>query len=106
MARKKISEKDLVVSSGAAAAAPRRKPVPTHVKHSYAGTETAVPASVETPAALQTAPVTTPYEPSTEEIATLAYSYWEARGCQGGSPEEDWVRAEQELRNRVSTPVL
>ncbi len=32
-----------------------------------------------------------------EEIAKLAYSYWEARGFQGGSPEEDWVRAEREL---------
>jgi hypothetical protein len=35
-----------------------------------------------------------------EEIARLAYSYWEARGCEGGSPEEDWVRAEQGLRAR------
>jgi hypothetical protein len=33
-----------------------------------------------------------------EEIAILAYSYWEARDCQGGSPEEDWLRAEQQLR--------
>lgn len=33
-----------------------------------------------------------------ETIACLAYSYWEARGCQGGSPEEDWLRAEQHLR--------
>ncbi len=33
-----------------------------------------------------------------EQIARLAYSYWEARGCQAGSAEEDWVRAEQELR--------
>jgi hypothetical protein len=34
------------------------------------------------------------------EIARLAYSYWEARGCQGGSPWEDWFRAEQELIRR------
>lgn len=33
-----------------------------------------------------------------EKIAVLAYSYWEARGCQGGSPEEDWLRAEEQLR--------
>ena len=32
-----------------------------------------------------------------EKIASLAYSYWEQRGCQGGSPEEDWFRAEREL---------
>ena len=37
----------------------------------------------------------------TEEIARLAYSYWEARGCQGGSADEDWFRAEQELRARA-----
>ena len=45
------------------------------------------------------APVTqtTPDAPSREEIASLAYSYWEARGYQGGSPEEDWLRAEHEL---------
>jgi hypothetical protein len=33
-----------------------------------------------------------------DEIARLAYSYAEARGFVGGSPEEDWFRAEQELR--------
>ena len=35
-----------------------------------------------------------------EDIARLARSYWEARGCTGGSPEEDWLRAEQELTAR------
>jgi len=30
-------------------------------------------------------------------IALLAYSYWEERGCLGGSPEEDWHRAERFL---------
>ncbi|HWR50971.1 MAG TPA: DUF2934 domain-containing protein [Bryobacteraceae bacterium] len=34
------------------------------------------------------------------EIERLAYSYWEARGGQDGSPEEDWLRAEQEFRAR------
>jgi hypothetical protein len=38
-----------------------------------------------------------PAPPSREQVAELAYSYWAARGCQGGSPEEDWLRAEQEL---------
>jgi hypothetical protein len=35
---------------------------------------------------------------SHHQIAELAYSYWERRGFQGGSPEEDWFRAEGELR--------
>ena len=38
--------------------------------------------------------------PMHEAIAKLAYSYWEARGGQGGSPWEDWFRAEQELLRR------
>jgi hypothetical protein len=38
--------------------------------------------------------------PSREEIARLAYSYWEARGRQHGSPQEDWYRAERELLRR------
>jgi len=33
-----------------------------------------------------------------EAVARLAYSYWEARGRTGGSPEEDWFKAENELR--------
>jgi len=39
------------------------------------------------------------------EIARLAYFLWEARGGVGGSPEEDWLRAEQEIltRSLVST---
>jgi hypothetical protein len=36
-----------------------------------------------------------------EQVALLAYSYWEQRGFQGGSPEEDWFRAEQEIQYRL-----
>ena len=39
---------------------------------------------------------------SYEEIARFAYSYWEARGCPIGSPEEDWYRAETELRQPIA----
>jgi hypothetical protein len=38
--------------------------------------------------------------PTHEEIADLAYQYWEERGGAPGSPWEDWFRAEQELRKR------
>ena len=37
-----------------------------------------------------------------EAIATLAYSYWESRGYQGGSAEDDWLRAEAEVRHQMS----
>jgi len=33
-----------------------------------------------------------------EEIALRAHRLWEARGCPIGSPEEDWLRAEEQLR--------
>jgi len=36
--------------------------------------------------------------PTHEEIAKLAYSYWEARARREGSALEDWLRAERELR--------
>ncbi|MCC7497268.1 MAG: DUF2934 domain-containing protein [Bryobacterales bacterium] len=35
-----------------------------------------------------------------DDVARLAYQYWETRGRQGGSAEEDWLRAERELFNR------
>jgi hypothetical protein len=41
-----------------------------------------------------------------EEVARLAYSYWESRDHQGGSPEEDWYRAVEELRRRKSPPAI
>jgi hypothetical protein len=37
-----------------------------------------------------------------EETTRLAYSYWQARGCPIGSPEEDWYRAENELRKPIA----
>jgi hypothetical protein len=40
--------------------------------------------------------------PTQADIANLAYSYWEARGFQGGSPWDDWFRAEEELKRRRS----
>jgi Protein of unknown function (DUF2934) len=38
--------------------------------------------------------------PSHEDIARLAYALWEVRGGADGSAEDDWYRAEAELRRR------
>lgn len=38
------------------------------------------------------------------EIAKLAYHFYEERGRQDGSAEEDWFRAEQEIRARRGGP--
>jgi hypothetical protein len=33
-------------------------------------------------------------------IAARAYELWQERGCPTGSDQEDWFRAEEELRDR------
>jgi len=38
------------------------------------------------------------------EVAELAYEFWRARRFRNGSPEEDLLRADRELRERVETP--
>lgn len=37
-----------------------------------------------------------------DQIAQLAHKYWAERGHQHGHAEEDWLRAEQELRGKAS----
>jgi Protein of unknown function (DUF2934) len=37
-----------------------------------------------------------------EAIGRVAYFYWEERGCPNDSPDEDWFRAEAELRSRLA----
>ena len=90
MARKQSSENPLVVSAGAAAAPARRKSTTT--KRTVSST-----IAVEVPvvaAETSAAPIAAP---TYDQVAALAYSFWEARGYQGGSQEEDWLRAEQQL---------
>jgi hypothetical protein len=37
-----------------------------------------------------------------DQIAMLAHRYWAERGGQHGHHEEDWFRAEEELRGKAS----
>ena len=39
-------------------------------------------------------------EPSNEEISQRAFQLWEERGRPEGSQDEDWFRAENELRHQ------
>jgi hypothetical protein len=34
-----------------------------------------------------------------DQIAARAHELWQERGCPVGSPDADWFRAEEELRN-------
>lgn len=124
MARKRNSGSEPVTSGGVAPARTRRRV--THSKHASAPASEEVSAPIASSPAEESSaieesksPVTdrnfpateskllvteapvpseAEYNPEPEEIARLAYSYWEGRGRQGGSAEEDWNRAEQELR--------
>ena len=40
--------------------------------------------------------------PSHDEIQKLAQKYWAQRGFQDGYAEQDWLLAEQELRQKAS----
>jgi hypothetical protein len=91
MAKTRKTEPDLMVS--AAAAAPARRKIATAPRKPRPAATTTAAAVVES--------VVAPYSPLQEEIAALAYSYWVTRGYQGGCPEEDWLRAEQELHQRA-----
>jgi Protein of unknown function (DUF2934) len=48
----------------------------------------------------QADPVAFSEGPFSEQITALAYALWQERGCPDGNPEEDWFRAEQELRTK------
>jgi hypothetical protein len=41
-------------------------------------------------------------EAGRDEVARLAHRFWQERGRRHGHHEEDWYRAEQELRGRAS----
>jgi hypothetical protein len=91
MAKTRKTEPDLMVS--AAGAAPARRKAATAPRTPRLSTTAMPAATVESVAA--------PYSPAQQEIAALAYSYWVTRGYRGGCPEEDWLRAEQELHRRA-----
>ena len=87
MSKRKTVESDVPAAEGKPrAATPKPKaPVAMHKRATKKTVDTAVPTSEPVRAI------------SSEEISRRAYSYWEARGYQGGTPEEDWFRAEREL---------
>ncbi len=91
MKPKRNTENEVVVSP--TGAVPTRRKASARVRP-----HVTAPERETTPTPTVEAP--TAYEPTREEIALQAYLYWEERGCQGGSQEEDWLRAEQELKAR------
>lgn len=104
MARKRNPENDLVATPRAAASRPRRTTTAARPKRSPTTADTTKAPALNSE--VSSAPSAAGREPSHEEIRALAHSYWLARGCQGGSPEEDWRRAEEELRLQALVAVI
>ena len=95
MAKKQVIVNETVAAAPSARAAKPRAPRVKAAQHSkvVSSEPVASPASTE--------PAVT--ENANEVIAQMAYSFWEARGCQAGAEIDDWVRAEHEYRQRVAT---
>lgn len=45
-------------------------------------------------------------KPLNEQIAALAHALWLERGCPEGSPEEDWLTAEQQIKQRRKAEIV
>lgn len=127
MTRKMKPENDTVVPPDAAAPRPRRQTAASRTRRASAPLATPVPSAAdvdaaETPGSTSSVAAPKPRrkpptplmtrkqaksetaiaEPSREAIAQLAYLYWQARGGPDGSADDDWLRAERELRQRAS----
>src|SRR5216683_1099407 len=107
MPKRKTTETEIPAVEGTASPKPRKtaaKPKASAAAHKHTRKATKpveVEVAVENATNPDVAIVALPAHPGQvvtyDDIARLAYSYWEARGCQGGSPHEDWFRAESEL---------
>jgi Protein of unknown function (DUF2934) len=40
------------------------------------------------------------FSPTSSDVAALAYEFWRRREGSPGSPEEDWLRAEQQIQHQ------
>jgi Protein of unknown function (DUF2934) len=97
MSKKNTNASEPVVSGGVAPARSRK-----HAPAKRTTTPDVAPSSsIISTAAPNTQTISSIHVVTFDDIAKLAYSYWEARGCQGGNPEEDWLRAEQELNSKL-----
>ncbi len=104
MTRKRNTESEIVVSTQGSSAAPARRKTSSRTRSKYVASPAEAPVVSEPEVATpETTNGAAAYEPTHEEIALVAYQYWEARGRQGGSSEEDWHRAEHELRSKAQT---
>jgi hypothetical protein len=113
MARLNKKETNVNINPTSAAPARRKAAAPPRKRAAVAGSsavvepqETVIVADIDSEIVTESAVTAVEFDasavaPGQEEIAALAYSYWEERGYTEGSPEHDWLRAEAELRQRA-----
>ncbi len=87
-----------------AVAPPKSKATASKAKKAASAAPDAVPQKLH---AVQAKPkaavaVQSPAQPSREQIAQLAHRFWKERGGYHGAHEQDWFRAERELRGMAS----
>ena len=97
MPRKKVTNTEVVSSPAVApkAAAAAAKPAVSKVAKPRAKS----PVSAHKTRTTATA---APVDITAQQIADLAYFIWLDRGCPIGTSEEDWYRAESELRAKTA----
>ena len=89
-----------VTPEAPAAAEPRKKASTAKPKAAAAATHKHASTPKTSQVVAEAAANETPRVPTHAEIAALAYSYWEARGFQGGSSQDDWFHAERQLTKK------
>jgi len=98
-----MPKKQSIATSAAAGAAPARPVNPRTTRSATAKHSKAQAADPVTETIDSTFVVATVFtEDRHEEIAKLAYGFWEARGYEHGYAKEDWLRAEAEFLRRSS----
>jgi hypothetical protein len=97
-----MPKKQSIATSAAAGAAPARAAKPRITRSAAAKhTKAQIVDQVTEPAEIAIA-ATAFSQDRHEEVAKLAYGFWEARGYEHGHESEDWLRAEAEYLSRCS----
>ena len=99
MAKKTNITTEKTTPRAKSAAAPKTAATPRHTKATEPTRMSGSHRNIETVQQLEPQQSPPKFTITHDDIATLAFSYWQRRGYQGGSQQEDWDKAERELRS-------
>lgn len=98
MATKKLTDTSAKPASKTAAKSTAKSP--TQTAANSAAKAPAKKSASPAKSAVSAPPAAEKKAPTHEEISHLAHQYWKERGHHHGSHEDDWHRAEQDLKSR------